>query len=84
MVLENLRGLTACEAKWALSQAVVAGFKKTFVEKDNLVSYISPEDNLDMIGRLENVKSWVRTRKVAFSAPSAELPTPQKVSAARR
>lgn len=92
MVLENLRGLTAFEAKRALSQAVVAdrlldgndiqsiaGFKKKFVEKDNLVSYISPEDNLDMIGGLRNLKEWVRTRKVAFAAPAGELPAPKGV-----
>ncbi len=91
-VLENLKGLTAFEAKRALSQAVVAdgalekkdielmvNLKKKFVEKDNLVSYISPEDNLRLIGGLDNLKEWIKKRKIAFSQTQHNLPAPKGV-----
>lgn len=91
-VLENLRGLTAFEAKRALSQAVVsdrvldgkdikllAGFKKKFVEKDNLVSYISPEDNLDTIGGLAGLKDWIAKRKAALAQKDLGLPAPKGI-----
>ncbi len=91
-VLENLKGLTAFEAKRALSQAVVgdgalqkndiqsmASLKKKFVEQDNLVSYISPEDNLNLVGGLDNLKDWIRTRKIAFEQTRNDLPAPKGV-----
>jgi SpoVK/Ycf46/Vps4 family AAA+-type ATPase len=91
LILENLRGLTAFEAKRALSQAVVndklldkkdisliASFKKRIIEKDNLVEYISPDDNLGVVGGLSNLKQWIRSRKIAFTDNNKfNLPPPK-------
>jgi len=91
MLLENLRGLTAFEAKRALSQAVLnqkldkndisllADIKKRTIEKDNLVEYISPDDNLTVVGGLTNLKEWISVRKTAFSDERFNLPAPKGV-----
>ena len=91
-ILDNLRGLTTFEAQRALSQAVVAdnafdeedvrllaNIKKRFIEKDNLVEYISPEDNFTVVGGLDNLKQWIAKRKVAFAENEFDLPAPKGV-----
>lgn len=47
---------------------VVKSEKEQVIRKSGLLEYIEPEVNFDNIGGLQNLKTWVRRRKQAYSA----------------
>ncbi|RJQ31808.1 MAG: AAA family ATPase [Actinobacteria bacterium] len=91
-LINNLKGLTAIEAKRAINEAVildksldkedlktVADLKKKFIEKEQLVEYTSPEENFNIVGGLPNLKKWMAQRKVAFGKNQYNLPAPKGI-----
>src|SRR6185369_10130570 len=88
-ILEAATGLTTIEAEnaFALSYAqckavqpaVVAKEKAQAVKKNGLLEILDASENLDSIGGLEVLKTWLLKRKMAFSQRAIEygLPTPK-------
>jgi len=88
-ILEAATGLTTIEAEnaFALSYAqckavqpaVVAKEKAQAVKKNGLLEILDAGEDLDSIGGLEVLKTWLIKRKMAFSQRAIEygLPTPK-------
>lgn len=84
-------GLTLTEAENTLSKSLVRhktfdlptilSEKKHIIRKSGILEYYEAEDNLDSIGGLEVLKSWLMKRRGAFSSEAREfgLPMPKGI-----
>lgn len=80
-----LRGLTAEEAKLAVSRVILdddclnaddlprlLAAKRDLIDKGGVLEYIDPVTKLDAIGGLENLKKWLRRRANALTPQARE------------
>lgn len=53
--------------------------KKQIIRKTGLLEYLQPEEDIQDVGGLENLKAWVRQRRAGFTAKAREfgLPLPK-------
>lgn len=67
--------LTATEVPLIYSE------KKQIIRKSGILDYIEPEENIDSVGGLKNLKEWLSKRRLAFSerARAFGLPVPKGV-----
>jgi hypothetical protein len=76
----NLCGLTEQEAERTVSEAIVARYglmpesvsdvleaKRNMLKRTGMLEFVPALDDLDSVGGLENLKSWLRRRKAAFT-----------------
>jgi hypothetical protein len=76
----NLSGLTEQEAERTAAQAIVARYglvpestadvleaKRDILRRSGMLEFIPATDDLSTVGGLENLKSWLRKRRAAFS-----------------
>ena len=83
-LVDRLKGFTAFEAERAVTQAImrdhalgpqaidfIVDIKKALLQKDGVLEYVSPEENLAEVGGFKNLKEWLAKRKRAF-APEAK------------
>jgi len=87
-------GLTSQEAEDAFSLATIKNIKLNgdsiqtvldqkvqILKKEGVLEYIKPEENMDSIGGLQNLKDWLVQRKKSFSkeARAFGLPNPKGI-----
>jgi hypothetical protein len=83
---ENLLGLTEEEADRAVSQALVTRYalsrevvtdvleaKKALLKRSEMVEFIEPDDTLESVGGLENLKNWLGLRRDAWEYSAREF-----------
>ena len=76
----NLCGLTEQEAERTVSEAIVARYglmpesvsdvleaKRNMLKRTGMLEFVPALDDLNSVGGLENLKSWLRRRKAAFT-----------------
>ncbi len=93
-ILEAALGLTVMEAEAAFAQAIVecghltrqeipliVREKERIIRQSGQLEYFHPEDDLENIGGLENLKEWLQKRGYAFGKDAKEygLDTPRGV-----
>ncbi len=93
-ILHALLGLTLMEGENVLAKTLVTnrGFnrasvqiilseKKQIIRKNGLLEYYEAQENLNSVGGLDELKSWLGKRSVAFSDRAREfgLPAPKGV-----
>ncbi|MHC4477723.1 MAG: AAA family ATPase [Planctomycetota bacterium] len=93
-IIRALLGLTLTEGENVLAKtlvqqrglgesslAVINSEKEQIIRKSGLLEYYSAEENLDSIGGLDALKSWLIRRSVAFTNRAREfgLPAPKGV-----
>jgi ATP-dependent 26S proteasome regulatory subunit len=79
-LLESALGLTIMEARLAFSKAIITNRRLTeaeipmiidekeqIIKKSGLLEYYHPQENLNSIGGLENLKDWIKKRGNAYS-----------------
>ncbi len=84
-VAEALRGLTLLEAERVLTRVVmedlslsaadlprILSLKKDLIARDGVLEYYPLEESAQKIGGLENLKTWLKRRKAAFSSGAGE------------
>lgn len=60
------------------SLSMISEEKKSIIQKSNVLEFYATEESFQTVGGLENLKEWVRRRKLAFSGEQAnkrKLPT---------
>lgn len=85
-LVERLKGFTAFEAERAITKAIMADhaltkadfevivdLKKQLLQKDGVLEYIAPEENLAEVGGFKNLKAWLAKRTKAFAPQAAEF-----------
>jgi SpoVK/Ycf46/Vps4 family AAA+-type ATPase len=92
VLVRNLRGLTADEVRRAISRAMLNDdrldaddlretlrVKQEMIREQGLLEYIVPDLQLDEVGGLGRLKSWLKQRARAFTKEAAAfgLPTPR-------
>jgi SpoVK/Ycf46/Vps4 family AAA+-type ATPase len=83
-LVERMRGFTELEAERAITKTVLRDgalsrngleamveIKKELLQKEGILEYIAPEENLAEVGGFRNLKTWLAKRKRAF-APEAK------------
>jgi ATP-dependent 26S proteasome regulatory subunit len=81
-------GLTSTEAEncfakslvteKAIVPAVIGAEKKRVVAREKVLTWIDPDPRgLDAVGGLDNLKAWLRQRRLAFSAEAREYGLPR-------
>jgi MoxR-like ATPase len=83
-LVERMKGFTELEAERAITKTVLRDgalsrsgleamveIKKELLQKEGILEYIAPEENLAEVGGFRNLKSWLAKRKRAF-APEAK------------
>ncbi len=93
-ILKSLLGLTIEEATNAISKAIAQNEKLTddeiailisqkeqIIKKSGHLEYFHPKDSMNSIGGLDNLKSWLDTRKKAFTqnAKKYKLKSPKGI-----
>jgi ATP-dependent 26S proteasome regulatory subunit len=93
-ILQAAQGLTLVEAENVFAKAIVAKGrldahdiplilqeKKQIIRKSGILEYFSPEQDINSVGGLDHLKSWMRKRSTAFSetARNYGLPHPKGV-----
>ncbi len=93
-ILEAALGLTVMEAESAFAQAIVeykrltrqeipliVREKERIIKQSGQLEYFHPQDDLENIGGLENLKDWLKKRGYAFGKSAKEygLDTPRGV-----
>jgi AAA+ superfamily predicted ATPase len=93
-LLKAALGLTLAEAEAVFAKAFVrdgtltdAGIdlvlseKKQIVRRGGILEYYAPQDNLEDVGGLASLKTWLRRRRAAFSEDAREygLPVPRGI-----
>jgi len=93
-LVDRMRGFTELEAERAITKTVLRDsaltrsgleamveIKKELLQKEGILEYIAPEENLAEVGGFSNLKTWLAKRKRAF-APEAKrfgLATPRGI-----
>jgi SpoVK/Ycf46/Vps4 family AAA+-type ATPase len=83
-LVERMKGFTELEAERAITKTVLRDgalsrsgleamveIKKELLQKEGILEYIAPEENLAEVGGFKNLKAWLAKRKRAF-APEAK------------
>jgi SpoVK/Ycf46/Vps4 family AAA+-type ATPase len=83
-LVDRMRGFTELEAERAITKTVlrdgvlsksgleaIVEIKKELLQKEGILEYIAPEENLAEVGGFRNLKTWLAKRKRAF-APEAK------------
>lgn len=90
-IVDATLGLTLAEAENAIAKSVVhhktfhlptiLSEKKHIIRKSGILEYYEAEENLDVIGGLDMLKSWLRRRRHAFTIKAREfgLPLPKGI-----
>jgi ATP-dependent 26S proteasome regulatory subunit len=90
-IVDAALGLTRVEAENVLAKSIVRhktfdlptilGEKKHIIRKSGILEYYEAEENLDGIGGLETLKSWLTKRRHAFTteARAFGLPLPKGI-----
>jgi len=93
-LLESALGLTVMEARLAFAKAIITNRqlteeeipliiseKEQIIKKSGLLEYYHQKENLNSIGGLENLKSWIKKRGNAYTDEAREfgLATPRGV-----
>jgi SpoVK/Ycf46/Vps4 family AAA+-type ATPase len=75
---ENVFALSVVESG-KLDPGIISREKARTLKRNGLVEVIETKPSLDAIGGLDNLKQWLETRKLAFSAEAKEfgLPAPK-------
>jgi len=91
-LVRSLMGLTLAEAENVLAKAlvqhhgltqksveVVLSEKRQIIRKSGMLEYYEAQEDMDSVGGLDELKSWVMKRTVAFSEQAREfgLPAPK-------
>ena len=89
LVARTTVGLTLQEVSTALAMSVATigriepqlllAEKKSIIRKSGVLEYFSTEQDLQVVGGLDNLKDWLRDRSAAFSDEAKEfgLPSPR-------
>lgn len=85
-LVERMKGFTAFEAERAITKAIMADhaltkadfdliidLKKQLLQKDGVLEYIAPEENLAEVGGFKNLKAWLAKRTRAFAPEAAQF-----------
>jgi SpoVK/Ycf46/Vps4 family AAA+-type ATPase len=85
-LVERMKGFTAFEAERAITKAIMADhaltkadfeliidLKKQLLQKDGVLEYIAPEENLAEVGGFKNLKAWLAKRTKAFAPEAARF-----------
>ena len=90
-IVDAALGLTKTEAENVLAKSIVRkktfdlrtvlGEKKHIIRKSGILEYYEAEDNLDSIGGLEILKTWLTKRRHAFTSEARDfgLPMPKGI-----
>lgn len=93
-ILQAAQGLTLVEAENVFAKAIVAKGridaadiplilleKKQIIKKSGLLEYYEPQTNMDDVGGLDQLKTWMRKRGSAFSEKARDygLPHPKGI-----
>ena len=90
-IVDAALGLTLTEAENTLAKSIVRhktfhlptvlSEKKNIIRKSGILEYYEAEDNLDSIGGLEILKTWLTKRRHAFTSEAREfgLPMPKGI-----
>jgi len=93
-ILQAAQGLTLVEAENVFAKAIVArgridpqdipvilDEKRQIIRKSGILEYFSPDQQLDDVGGLDSLKSWMRKRSLSFSEKARQygLPHPKGV-----
>jgi SpoVK/Ycf46/Vps4 family AAA+-type ATPase len=93
-IVHAMLGLTLSEAENVLAKTlvqnrslnaasveVIHGEKKQIIRKSGLLEYYDSEEDMDSVGGLDSLKSWLKKRAVAFTDKAREygLPAPKGV-----
>jgi SpoVK/Ycf46/Vps4 family AAA+-type ATPase len=83
-LVERMKGFTELEAERAITRTVLRDgaltrsgleamveIKKELLQKDGILEYVAPEENLAEVGGFRSLKDWLAKRKRAF-APEAK------------
>jgi len=83
-LVERMKGFTELEAERAITKTVLRDgalsrsgleamveIKKELLQKEGILEYIAPEENLAEVGGFRNLKAWLAKRRRAF-APEAK------------
>jgi len=83
-LVERMKGFTELEAERAITKTVLRDgalsrsgleamveIKKELLQKEGILEYLAPEENLAEVGGFRNLKAWLAKRKRAF-APEAK------------
>lgn len=91
-LVRSMLGLTLREAETVLTKALVRdgavtaaaldlvrGEKKQIIRRSSLIEFQEPEESLEQVGGLCDLKEWLRQRRAAFSqeAQTFGLPSPR-------
>jgi hypothetical protein len=90
LLLEAALGLTLDEADNAFTAAMlndrvldardlptILAEKQLIIRKSGILDYTPPEDGMEALGGLENLKDWLRKRRRSFSAEARAFGLPQ-------
>jgi len=85
-IVNSFRGLTLSECEQVcaycmikhseLSNEAISQQKKDIIRKSGLLDWIDPETNLDKIGGLDGLKTWLYKRQNAFSQDAVDYGLP--------
>jgi len=90
-VLKAAQGLTLSEAENVFSKSLVLNRdfnldtiiaeKKQLIRKSGILEYTHTQDRMENVGGLDNLKAWMRKRRLAFSERARQfgLPEPRGV-----
>jgi ATP-dependent 26S proteasome regulatory subunit len=86
MMANNMLGLTEDEAERAITQALVKRYtlsadllpdlieaKKDILRRSDMLEFVDPIADLDSVGGLDNLKSWLRQRRGAWEPAAKEF-----------
>ncbi|MBN1699183.1 MAG: AAA family ATPase [Spirochaetales bacterium] len=86
-VLEAALGLTAVEAENVFAKSliqtknfdidIILSEKEQIIRKSGVLEYYRSSDGIESIGGLDNLKTWLRKRSLAFSKEAREFGLPQ-------
>lgn len=89
-ILQAAQGLTLVEAESVFAKAIVANSrldprdipiilseKKQIIRKSGLLEYFSPDEGMEDVGGLNDLKGWLRKRSKAFSEKARLYGLPQ-------
>lgn len=92
LIIDAARGLTADQARSSFAKAVMnygkldenaisflLDQKKQIIQRNDLLEYYDASTTMDSVGGLENLKEWLKKRKLAFTeeARRKALPEPK-------
>src|SRR5262245_7988697 len=90
-LIERMKGFTELEAERAITKTVLRDgalsrggleamveIKKELLQKEGILEYIAPEENLAEVGGFRNLKTWLEKRKRAFAPRRSASGSPRR------